>query len=90
MQYLFRFKGRSSEEGHLRSLLVGMMGGSSVVLRSLTSEDINGTGVVEVRADLLSTGRQDAALEQIVNRLSLEPSVTAVTWELVPHARETE
>ena len=66
------------------------MGGSAVVIGSLTSEDINGTGVVEICADLLSSGRQDAALEQIVNRLSLEPSVTAVSWELVPHAHETE
>lgn len=90
MQYLFRFKGRSSEEGRLRSLLVGMTAGSAVVLRSLTSEDIDGTEAVEVRADLLSSGRQDAALEQIVNRLSLEPSVTAVSWELVPHARDPE
>jgi putative Mg2+ transporter-C (MgtC) family protein len=90
MQYLFRFKGRSSDEGHLRSLLVGMMAGSSVVLRALTSEDIDSTGAVEVRAELLSAGRQDAALEQIVNRLSLEPSVTAVSWELVPSARDPE
>jgi putative Mg2+ transporter-C (MgtC) family protein len=61
-----------------------------LVLRALTSEDIDSTGVVEVRAELLSPGRQDTALEQIVNRLSLEPSVTAVSWELVPQSRDPE
>ena len=90
IQYLFRFRGRSDEEGHLRSLLVGMTSGSTLGLRSLTSEDIDGTGVVEVRADLLSSGRQDAALEQIVTRLSLQPSVTSVSWELVPQNRDNE
>jgi putative Mg2+ transporter-C (MgtC) family protein len=90
MQYLFRFRGRSSDEAHLRSLLVGMMAGNTLVLRALTSEDIESTGVVEVRAELLSSGRQDAALEKIVNRLSLEPSVTAVSWELVPQSRDPE
>jgi MGTC/SAPB C-terminal domain len=54
--------------------VVGMGTGSAVVMGSPTSEDINGTGVVEICADLLSSGRQDAALEQIVNRLSLEPA----------------
>ena len=86
MQYLFRFKGRSSDEAQLRSLLVSMTVGTPLVLRSLTSEDVEHTGLVEVRAELLSVGRQDATLEQFVSRLSLEPSVSAVSWEVVHHA----
>ena len=89
MEYLFRFKGRSDEEARLRSLLVGMSTGTSLVVRALTSEDVT-TGLIEVRAELLSQGRQDATLEQFVNRLSIEPSVTAVSWEVVRHAREGE
>jgi len=90
MTYLFRMKGRSTEESLLRSLLVNMTAGTTLILRALTSEDIGATGQVEVRADLLSKGRQDTVLEQIVNRLSVEPSVTAVSWELMRHTTDGE
>jgi putative Mg2+ transporter-C (MgtC) family protein len=39
---------------------------------------------VEVQAILTSTGRQNLLLEQIVGRLSLEPGVSGVSWEIVP------
>jgi hypothetical protein len=36
-----------------------------------------------VHATLSSTGRQNLLLEQIVGRLSLEPAVTGVSWEII-------
>jgi hypothetical protein len=36
-----------------------------------------------VHAILTSTGRQNLLLEQIVSRLSLEPGVSGVSWEIV-------
>jgi uncharacterized protein YqhQ len=36
-----------------------------------------------VQAILSSTGRQNSLLEQIVSRLSLEPCVSGVSWEIV-------
>jgi hypothetical protein len=36
-----------------------------------------------VRAHLKSIGRKDELLEQIVTRLSLEPGVTTIQWEIV-------
>jgi putative Mg2+ transporter-C (MgtC) family protein len=45
------------------------------------SHDLNsGTGQVEVTAELQAHGRDDLALENAVSRLSLEPSVSSVTW----------
>jgi putative Mg2+ transporter-C (MgtC) family protein len=41
------------------------------------------TDKVEVQAILTSTGRQNLLLEQIVSRLSLEPGVSGVSWEIV-------
>jgi putative Mg2+ transporter-C (MgtC) family protein len=35
-----------------------------------------------VTALAVAPKRNDAALEQVVGRLSLEPNVTAVTWEV--------
>jgi putative Mg2+ transporter-C (MgtC) family protein len=51
------------------------------VLRSLRSEDLDaGSGLVEITAELQRYGRDDLALEAAVSRLSLEPSVSSVSW----------
>jgi putative Mg2+ transporter-C (MgtC) family protein len=51
------------------------------VLRSVRSADLGPDGgVVEVAAELQVYGRDDVALEAAVSRLSLEPSVSSVTW----------
>ena len=49
----------------------------------LESTDIEGTGQVAVNATLTSEKRREIALEYIVGRLSLEPSVTAARWRTV-------
>lgn len=38
---------------------------------------------MDVQADLKVIGREDEYLEQIVTRLSLEASVTAISWKVV-------
>ena len=53
-----------------------------VPLRRLDSEDIPDTSKVTVTAQAVATKRNDAALEQIVGRLSLEPNVSAATWQI--------
>jgi putative Mg2+ transporter-C (MgtC) family protein len=81
--YLCTVMCRTADEGHLRSLLLAAVTGSGLGLRALHSEDIEPAGRVQIRATLLGQGVQDQALERIVSRLSLEPGVTAVTWEVV-------
>jgi putative Mg2+ transporter-C (MgtC) family protein len=39
--------------------------------------------VVAVEAEVSRFGRDDVALEAAVSRLSLEPSVSSVSWEVV-------
>ena len=50
-------------------------------LRRLTSENLEDSPQVTVSALLVSAIRNDAALEQIIGRMSLEPFVTAVHWQ---------
>ena len=52
-------------------------------LYALHSEDEEATYSVRVRAHVKSVGRKDDLLEPIVTRLSLEPGVTAIRWEIV-------
>lgn len=67
----------------MRALLLHSIGGQPLLLKSLRSEDLEHTDKVEVHAILRSTGRQNSLLEQIVGRLSLEPGVSGVSWEIV-------
>jgi putative Mg2+ transporter-C (MgtC) family protein len=79
--YLVSVTCRSPEEAHIRALLLQGLSGSGLALRRLDSNDINGTGRVNVSAHLTATERIDAMVERIVGRLSLEPTVTAARWQ---------
>jgi putative Mg2+ transporter-C (MgtC) family protein len=77
------------EEAHTRSLLLHAFSQAGLGLRRIDSEDISDTSKVTVRVQAVAAKRNDAALEQIVGRLSLEPYVTAATWQVdqaVPEA----
>jgi putative Mg2+ transporter-C (MgtC) family protein len=79
--YTFRAVSRAADEAHIRALMVQALTREGFVLRSLRSQDLNaGSGLVEITADLQLSGRDDVALEAIVSRVSLEPSISSVTW----------
>lgn len=81
--YLFRITARTDQEAHMRALLLNSIGGQPLLLKSLKSDDLEHTDKVEIQATLTSSGRQNSLLEQIVSRLSLEPSVSGVSWEIL-------
>jgi putative Mg2+ transporter-C (MgtC) family protein len=73
---------RGAEEAHMRSLLLHALSQAGLGLRRIESEDIPDTSKVTVTAQAVAASRNDAALEQIVGRLSLEPNVSAATWQI--------
>jgi putative Mg2+ transporter-C (MgtC) family protein len=82
--YAFRAVCRAADEAHIRTLVVHALTGNEFVLRSVRSDDLNaGSGAVEVTAELQRYGRDDVALEAAVSRLSLEPSVSSVSWSII-------
>ena len=82
--YLFRINARADQEAHMRALLLHSLGGQPLLLlKSLKSDDVERTDKVAVQAVLTSTGRQNLLVEQIVSRLSLEPGVSGVSWEIL-------
>jgi putative Mg2+ transporter-C (MgtC) family protein len=90
-RYRFRATCREDQEGHVRVLTVQALAGGGFTLRTVESRDVaprsrgdgaDGPPMVEVRAELTTSGRDDARLEQAVNRLSLEPGVTSVRWDV--------
>jgi putative Mg2+ transporter-C (MgtC) family protein len=86
--YTFELICRAEDEAHIRALLMQAMGRSSLTLTALKSEDIEGTSRLKVSAQIRGLGRQDEPLEQLVARLSLESSVTSVSWAV--HAQVLE
>ena len=80
--YVLRFVCRGEDETKLRALLIHLLHALPLTLHALHSEDLNSSGKVEVRATLLSSERQNAMMEEIVQRLGLESGVSAVSWEL--------
>jgi putative Mg2+ transporter-C (MgtC) family protein len=84
--YRLEFICRTADESRMRALLLQTLGRLPVTLYALRSEDhANG---IRVDADLHLTGRNDELLEQVVTRLSLEESVSSISWHLLPASGE--
>jgi putative Mg2+ transporter-C (MgtC) family protein len=79
---------RPEDEAHMRALMLQAMSRTPLVLTALRSEDIEGTSKMKMTAGIRGAGRQDHALEQIVERLSLEPGVSSVSWAVHTEALE--
>jgi putative Mg2+ transporter-C (MgtC) family protein len=75
---------RAPDEAHVRALLLQVANAGHLSLRRLESTDQEDSARVSVCADLTASSRNDAALEHIVGRLSLEPTVSAARWSVEP------
>lgn len=79
---------RESDETHLRSLLMATIAQETVMLHGIHSEDEERAGQTRLRAEVMTSGRQNALVERIAMRLSIEPGVTSLSWSVVPAAME--
>jgi putative Mg2+ transporter-C (MgtC) family protein len=82
--YRVRVVCRNPEEAHVRALLLQSTGNGQLSLRRLDSTDLGESGRVEVTAQLTAHSKNDVILEQVVGRLSLEPTVSAASWSVGP------
>jgi putative Mg2+ transporter-C (MgtC) family protein len=80
-QYAVELRCQGQQEAHTRALLLQATTSAGLGLRRLTSENLADSPQVTVSALLVSPNRHDAALEQIIGRMSLEPFVTAAHWQ---------
>lgn len=80
--YEFLAVTRDDGEAHVRALLVQSLTRTDFRLLSVASTNSSAEGYVEVRAELAGAERDDAQMESAVSRLSLEPSVTSVRWQV--------
>jgi putative Mg2+ transporter-C (MgtC) family protein len=87
-RYVLRLVCRSDDEAKVRVLLMHLLHSLPLTLHALHSQDLNASGKVEVRATLISAERENALLEDIVQRLSVESGISAVSWEVVAQDSE--
>ena len=82
LPYTIRLVCSHEDENHIRLLLLNMLGNGPLDLTALSSEDTENPLKIEVNANLLVSQGQRQLLEQIVGRLSLEKSVSAISWKV--------
>jgi putative Mg2+ transporter-C (MgtC) family protein len=80
--YTFLAVSKEEAEANIRALLVQALSRTDFRLLSVSSRDTPTDGQVEVRAELAGDHRDDAQMESAVSRLSLEPQVSSVRWDV--------
>jgi putative Mg2+ transporter-C (MgtC) family protein len=82
--YRLRITCSPSDESVIRQVLLRHVGGHlRMNLQALSTED-NDRGETIVTAKVYATERNDRFMEELVARISIEPSVRAVSWEREP------
>jgi putative Mg2+ transporter-C (MgtC) family protein len=71
------------DEEHIRSLLMQCLSGDNILVKALRSELIEGSAKVHVQAEVITSGRHDRNMEQVIKRLTAEPGITALSWEVL-------
>ncbi len=92
IRYSLTMTCEKTEEARLRSLLLHAISQAVLGLRRIESSDIPDTPHVAITARVVAARRDDAAVEQILGRLSLEPHISALNWQMdrtIPEDRAT-
>jgi putative Mg2+ transporter-C (MgtC) family protein len=84
--YVIRIACAERDEARIRALLLKEITEVSLTLHELESANSGQVGTVEITAHVTGSVRNDHALEQLSDRMSLEPSVTGVRWSVVVSA----
>ncbi len=76
-------------ESNIRAILLRNISNTSLRLQSLSSTEIE-EGYVEIKASILSLGRNDNTIEEITSTLSMEENVKKISWETSQDESENE
>ncbi len=72
-----------AEESHVRTLLLtSIADGAAAGLQAVSSDAVEGTDRIRLRAELTMPGRKNDVIERIVMRLWLEESVSSAKWAI--------
>jgi putative Mg2+ transporter-C (MgtC) family protein len=84
IQYSVQLLCRGRQESRVRTLLIQLLTGSPLVLHEVESVVGQDEKNTVIKATLSALDRNDAQIEQITSRLSLERDVVGVSWHALP------
>lgn len=84
MSYHLRVLCDEKHEGIIRTILLRHVNTHpGMTIQGIATHDDEQSGKTAVVADIFSVRRNDKAMEELMSRLNIEPTVTAVRWEHV-------
>ena len=84
--YVIKIVAAKADDARLRAGLLEVLEAGHLGLQQLKSTGLDG-GEIEISATVLAPHREDAKMEAIVSRASLQPSVSAAKWQVAPSGR---
>jgi len=80
--YEFRVVCKVSDEGIIRTILLRHVSSNPrMTIQRISTEDADRSDQATVIAHIFSMERNDRAMEDLMSRINIEPSVTSVRWE---------
>lgn len=79
---------KTSATAHIRALLLSTISRLPITLQAIHSEEDDVVVETQIRAEVMTAGRNNEALEQVVMRLSIEDDVSNLSWTIVESAME--
>ena len=86
VQYSIQLICRGRQEGRVRTLLIQLLTVSPLTLQEVESVVGQDEKNTVIKAILSTAERNDAQVEQITSRLSLERDVVGISWQALPSA----
>jgi putative Mg2+ transporter-C (MgtC) family protein len=72
----------------IRALLLSTVSKLPVTLQSIHGEQDDANDQVQIRAGMMTAGRNNEGIEQVVMRLSIEDDVSSISWSIAESAME--
>lgn len=84
--YQVRVVCRADQEQVIRTILLRHVDSHpKMMVQKITTTEAESGGQAVVAADIYSVEREDRAIQDLMSRLNIDPSVTSVSWEKVAH-----
>ena len=81
--YHFELVCSARDEVHIRALFMNDLDHARMTLNAVSREGLEQTDRVRISAELKAPSRCDDSPEKLVARLSLESTVTSVSWRII-------
>lgn len=82
--YQVRVVCRESQEGVIRTILLRHINSlPKMIVQRISTTDDERDGLAAVVTDIFAVERDDRAIQDLMSRINIDPSVTSVSWERV-------